>query len=316
MNFAHPDWLFALLAVPALILLAISARSRARTYAVRFPALASLREAAAAAPRWQRLVPEALLLAAVTVALAAAAGPQHSRTVTVGGRAAVMLVTDHSGSMESTDVAPTRLGAAVSAATTFVDKLPSSADVGIVSFSTVPDTVLPPTTNHSEVVQVLDDEEAEGSTATGNALAVALQLLTSLPGHPPSAIVLYSDGAANAGTSSVAVAQQAARDHIPIDTVALGTPNGTLTVQEFPFGVENVPVPPDPQLMQAIAKASHGESFDAKSEGDLNRIYTHLGKGFAVHHSQTPLASEFGAGAALLLFGAALLAGRRTPRLP
>ena len=68
------------------------------------------------------------------------------------------------------------------------------------------------------------------------------------PKHPPSAIVLLSDGAANAGVNVITVARQAAREKIPIYTVALGTPNGTLPNPE-PFEPP-VPVPPDPQLMQ------------------------------------------------------------------
>ena len=66
-----------------------------------------------------------------------------------------------------------------------------------------------------------------------------------------AAIVLLSDGAANEGENPITVATQAARDKVSIDTVALGTPNGTLANPD-PLGPP-VPVPPDPQLMQQIA---------------------------------------------------------------
>jgi Ca-activated chloride channel family protein len=111
-----------------------------------------------------------------------------------------MLVTDHSGSMAASDVQPTRLAAAVKAANTFIDQLPSGARVGAVAFSSAPDTVQGPVTNHGAARSVINAETADGATATGDALALALQLLHGTnPKHPPSAVVLLSDGAANTG---------------------------------------------------------------------------------------------------------------------
>ena len=121
-----------------------------------------------------------------------------------------MLVTDHSGSMAATDVQPTRLAAAEQAADSFIDKLPSKVRVGAVAFSTSPDAVQGPVTNHAAAEAIIDGQSANGSTATGDALELALQLLRGANRkHPPSAIVLLSDGAANAGVDSVAVARLA-----------------------------------------------------------------------------------------------------------
>ena len=56
---------------------------------------------------------------------------------------------------------------------------------------------------------------------------LALQLLhAGSHKQPPAAIVLLSDGSANRGVDVTTVARQAAHDKIPIDTVALGTPDG------------------------------------------------------------------------------------------
>ena len=100
---------------------------------------------------------------------------------------------------------------------------------------------------------MIDGQTAGGGTATGNALELALELLHgSQVKHPASAIVLVSDGAANAGIDVITVARQAAAEQIPIYTVALGTPSGTLPNPE-PFEPP-LPVPPDPQLMEQIAQ--------------------------------------------------------------
>ena len=184
-----------------------------------------------------------------------------------------MLVTDHSGSMAADDVSPTRLTAAQTAANTFIDQLPSSVRVGAIGFSTVPDAVQGPSADHSAARRVIDGQQAIGGTATGNALALALQLLRgSDRHHPPAAIVLLSDGAANQGEDPVQVARLAASEHIPIYTVALGTSQGVLVTPE---GIQ--PVPPDPVLMAQIARVSGARAFDAQNADTLSSIYQRLG---------------------------------------
>jgi Ca-activated chloride channel family protein len=226
-----------------------------------------------------------------------------------------MLVIDHSGSMASNDVQPTRLAAAQRAANTFISELPSSALVGAIGFGTSADGAQAPVTNHSAAAAVIDNEVANGSTATGDALALALQLLHgSNPKHPPSAIVLLSDGAANAGQSPVSIALQARHDRIPIDTVALGTPNGVLQNPD-PFGGP-IPVPPDPQLMVQIAHASGGHTFDAQDAATLSSIYRRLGTQLGSVHRKHEVTAEFAAAGLLLLLGAAVVGARFGARLP
>ena len=123
---------------------------------------------------------------------------------------------------------------------------------------------------------MIDQQSAGGATATGDAIELALQLLRgSDRKHPPSAMVLLSDGAANAGVDAVTAARQAAEDRIPIYTVALGTPSGTLTSPD-PFSPP-LAVPPDPQLMREIARVSGGRTFNAQSADQLSSIYKRLG---------------------------------------
>ncbi len=57
-------------------------------------------------------------------ALAVALARPHVNYRAAVGQASTMLVTDHSGSMASSDVQPTRLAAAIAAANTFIDQLP------------------------------------------------------------------------------------------------------------------------------------------------------------------------------------------------
>lgn len=314
MSFAAPAWLAALALVPAAIAAAVLARRRAARYAVRFPAVSTLREAAGAGRSWRRHLPAAFLLAAAAALALALARPHVSYSSPVD-EASIMLVTDHSGSMAANDVQPTRLLAAERAANTFIDQLPAKAKVGAVAFSTSADGVQAPATDHSAARAIIDSQEADGATATGDALQLALQLLNgSARRHPPSAIVLLSDGAANAGADPAAVARQAAADHIPIYTVALGTPNGVLQNPD-PLGAP-VAVPPDPQLMQQIAQLSGGRAFNAETSDDLSSIYKRLGTQLgSVKRSREVTAGFAGLGLVLLLV-AGVTSTRWSARLP
>jgi Ca-activated chloride channel family protein len=315
MSFADPLWLFALVLLPLALLGQRLSRRRKATYAVRFPATATVQAvlAASASGRWRRQLPVIALLAALAVAVAALARPEITHRVPIRS-ASLVLVLDHSGSMASNDVSPTRLAAAERAANTFIDQLPASARVGVVAFSTTPDVAQRPVTNHAAARAAIGSQQAGGATDTGPALQLALQLLDgSNRHHAPSAIVLLSDGAANLGVSPVTVAAQAKHDGIPIYTVALGTPDGVLS--QGPFAPA-VAVPPDPQLMAAIARTSGGRSYDAQTADHLSSIYQTLGQRLSTVAQKRDVTVYAVLLAAVLLLIAVVGSVRGVARLP
>lgn len=314
MTFSDPVWLAALALIPAAIAASIVARRRARRYAVRFTAFSTLLTAAGAASGWRNRLPAALLLASIVVLALTLARPHVSYSAPLD-EASVVLVSDESGSMAAPDVQPTRLAAAQRAANTFIDQLPAKAQVGAVAFSTSPNSVQAPAVDHGAARSVIDSQTAGGATDTGDSLAEALQLLRGgRANHPPSAIVLLSDGDANRGQDPTAVARQAAKDKIPIYTVALGTPGGTLPNPD-PFGPP-VPVPPDPQLMAQVAELSGGRSFNAQSADELSSIYKGLGHQLGSVSRKREVTAEFALGGLVLLLLAAAGSTRWSARLP
>lgn len=314
MSFGAPLWLLALAVVPLAVAAVVwTRRHRRARYAVRFPAVAVLREAGARVPGWERHLPSALVLGAAALLAVALARPQITYRAAVG-RTSIVLVSDHSGSMAADDVAPSRLAAAIRAANTFADQLPSTVWLGAVTFSTSPDGVQQPVANHAPARSVIDEQTADGGTDTGDALALALQLLRgATPNHPPSAIVLLSDGAANAGPNPVTIAQEARREHIPIDTVALGTANGVLNAG--PFGTP-LAVPPDPQLMQQIATVSGGRAFNANTADQLSSIYKSLGSHLGTVARRREITVWFAVGGAVLVLIAGVASARWWGQLP
>ena len=171
-------------------------------------------------------------LLAIVVLILAAARPERSVAAPVGN-ATVMLADDVSSSMAATDVKPSRLVAARRAATKFVASVPSTVKVGALEFARRPTVLQAPTANHTLVEQAFSQRvQTSGGTAIGDAIHLAETLITSLPAvngkRPPGAILLLSDGYSNVGSDPIAAAKQAASQHIPIYTVELGTPYGTI----------------------------------------------------------------------------------------
>jgi len=318
MSFANPVLLLALLLVPLALLAHVASRRRARRYAVRFPAVSTLVLAAGRTPVWRRHLPIALLLAALATLALALAKPQRTVAVPVE-RASIMLVTDHSRSMMAEDVDPTRLAAAKRAAHTFLDQLPPGVRVGVTTFADVPDGTQTPTRDHGLVRRMVDAQIADGGTATGDALAMALDVLEREPRgadgrRPPSAVVLLSDGTTTTGQDPVAVAQRAREMKVPIYTVALGTRDAT--VPNPGFGPPLLSVAPDPESLRRIAEASGGRAYSAEDDQQLSSIYQTLGTQLGTRDVKREVTAAFAAGGLILLLGAAAASVRWAGRLP
>jgi len=319
MSLASPIALLFLLAVPAAIAAHVAAQRRRRRYPIRYPALATLAAVIPREPAWRRHLPAALLALAIAVLALALAKPQ--RTVAVAlERASVVLVTDVSRSMSANDVSPSRLEAARSAAESFVDRVPDGLRVGLVSFSDTAQTLQTPTTDHEAVQGALQTLQPLNGTATGAGLDSALDAL-ELPGddptaHPPAAIVLLSDGKATDGSAADTAAAQARERNVPIYTVALGTPDGTIP-QPNPNGAgATVPVPPDPEALKRIAEESGGTAFRAEDADELSGVYERLGSQIGSKRERREITSLFAGGALLLLGGAIITSLGRGGRLP
>lgn len=315
MSFISPLALLFLLAVPLALYAHVAAGRRRRRYPVRFPALATLAAVAAPEARWSRHLPAALLSLALAALAISLARPEKTIQVPVE-RASVVLVTDVSRSMSATDVSPTRLEAARGAAESFLGKVPEELRVGLVSYSDSAQTLQTPTTDHDAVSAALETLQPISGTATGAGLGTALNDLRIRAGdesrrRPPAALVLLSDGSATDGNAADQVAQEARRLRVPIYTVALGTPDGTIELQG-----RTLRVPPDPEALERIARTSGGHAFRAEDADQLDAVYDRLGSQIGTKPEKREITATF-AGAALLLLGAAVLSSLRLGgRLP
>src|SRR5215218_4716285 len=125
MSFGQPIFLLGLLLVPLGVVAYLAHERNRRAAAAAFAAPALLASVVPRTPGWRRHVPLAAYALALAVLILALAKPQRTVAVPVE-RASIMLTTDFSGSMQATDVPPTRLAAARAAADRFLREVPAA----------------------------------------------------------------------------------------------------------------------------------------------------------------------------------------------
>lgn len=310
MSFSSPLVLVGLVAVPVLALWYLGQQRRRRGVAAAFAAPLMTESVTPRRPGWRRHAPMLVFAIAIALLIAAAARPQRTVAVPVDS-AAIMLANDISSSMSATDIRPSRLGAAQKAGSTFVSRVPDSAQVGVIEFARRPILLQSPTTNHALTKGAIASlKPGGGGTAIGEAITTALHSLTTLPKkggkRPPGAIVLLSDGTSNVGTGPLTAARQAKADHIPIYTISLGTPNGTIAIRRNGQTV-TTPVPVSSQELAQIAQASGGKAYTAADSAKASEIYRHLAVQLGHKKVQREITADVaGGGLVLLLVGGAM----------
>ncbi|MDP9387337.1 MAG: VWA domain-containing protein [Actinomycetota bacterium] len=304
MSFLAPGWLLASILVAALAGAYVVLQRRRRHYAVRFTNLELLASVAPRRPGWRRHVPAAVMALAALVLVVGLARPVRDVRVPKE-EATVMLVLDTSASMDATDVAPSRLEAAIDAGTEFVAGLPDRLLVGLVAFDGTPRVVAAPTSDHELVERSLRQLSTGPGTAAGEGLYTALDAIdaaraeASEASGTAAAIVLLSDGVTTVGRPVEQAAAAAAERGVPVTTIAFGTDEGVVEVAGRVF-----PVPSDPLTMAAVAETSGGRFFAAFSGDELRDVYDDIGTRVGYDVEQREVGMAFVALGAVLLMAA------------
>ena len=158
----------------------------------------------------------------------------------------VVLVVDTSGSIEDA------LASAISAAKSFVAKLPDDARIGVVSFSGNFQIERRLTLDRAGVVASLDSLEANGETALYDGVDAALGLFS---GDSQRNIVLLSDGGDTTSRATLSqVISAAAAQKTAIHSIALDTPET------------------DRDALRSLARASGG-TYSSAASSDLADVY-------------------------------------------
>ena len=314
MTFGAPLWLLGLLALPLGAWAYLVHARRREAQAARWANPALMPAVAPVRPGWRRHLPVALYAIALAALVVGLARPERTVAVPVE-QATVLLATDVSGSMLARDVAPNRLIAARDAADRMVERLPRRVRAGLVAFNHNAQLIQPPTSDHDRVRLAIRGLQSSGGTATGDGITAALNAIRAgvRPGQPrpPAAILLLSDGESTRGRDELDAAREARRQKVPIYTIALGTPSGTIDVpRENGQGTRTERVPPDPTALRQIAQISGGRAYSIDNAGELDEVYKDLGSQVAMKDEKREVTAAFAGGALLFVLGAALLSMR------
>lgn len=314
-RFLQPWWLLALLPVLVVAGVYVWRQFRRRQYAMRFTNVDLLRTLAPRGLGWRRHAAAGAFLLCLVSLGSAMARPSVDKKEPLE-RATIMLAIDVSLSMESNDVAPTRIEAAQEAAKQFVSELPPTYNLGLVSFAKAANVLVSPTKDRAAVITAIDGLTLAEATATGEAVFTSLEAIRSVPadgasGAPPARIVLLSDGYRTSGRSIEDAAAAAVAANVPVSTIAFGTDTGVVDIRG---ALQKVPV--DRLSLQQLAQSTKGFFYEAASVGELKKVYEDMGSSIG-HRIEPREVTQWYAGAALL-FGlcAAAMSLLWTSRLP
>jgi Ca-activated chloride channel family protein len=315
LSFEVPARLLLLLAVAGIVIAYVLVQRRRTTYAVRFTDVDLLASVAPKVPAWRRHVPAGLLVVALVLMTLAFAKP--AAAVEVPEEAATIVVAiDTSASMQATDVSPNRFEAAQAAAASFVESLPDTFDVGLVSFSGTATVEVSPTDDHTAVVAAIDELRLGEGTAIGEAVAIsvatAAQAVTGTGEEAtPARVVLLSDGTSTQGRPVDDAIDLAIEAGVPVSTIAYGTAEGTVTVQH-----QTVRVPVDAETLEQLADATGGQAYAAESSDELDEVYADISQQVGTTTERKEISAAVAGLALLAALAAAAASLAWSPRMP
>ncbi|RFU38431.1 VWA domain-containing protein [Actinomadura logoneensis] len=285
MTLLSPGRLWLLVLLPVLVAVYVLLQRRRRAYAVRFTNLALLSQVAPRHPGWRRHVAAGLFLVMVALMIVGFARPAGSVKVP-RDRATIMVAVDVSLSMMAKDVPPSRVEAAKAAAKKFIGELPARFNVGVVSFAGNANLIAPPSADRQAALASIDQLVLAKRTAIGEAVFTCLQAVRTFDAQasqdpPPAHIVLLSDGDNTTGRSVQEAVDASRAAHVPVSTIAFGTPYGTVDIEGETTGVSV-----NKETLRALAESTDGKAYEAQSLGQLTEVYSHIGSslGFKIEH--------------------------------
>src|SRR5450759_4617075 len=247
MDFLSVGFLALLVVVPILAVAYWWSLRRRRPAGARYSSLSLIRVALPGSSRLRRHLPFVLFAVAVGSLAIAFARPAVVLSVPAN-ETTIILAIDVSGSMCSSDIAPTRIQAAEAAAIAFVKSQGSRTQIGIVAFSGFAAVVQPPTSDQQTLIDALQSLTTGRRTAIGSGILASIDAIAEIdpsvqrsviagrPGvepapvakgaYAPDIIVLLTDGVNNTGPQPLDAAQQAADRGVRVYTIGFGTASG------------------------------------------------------------------------------------------
>ena len=231
MTFGAPQWFWALLIIPFLVVLFVRAERRAALRLREFVSERLLPNLARTVDRFRRNLRFGLVLLGLAFAVISLAQPRWGYTYEDVKRKGIdlILAVDTSRSMLSNDVQPNRLQRVKLATQDLLNELQGDR-VGLIAFAGRAFLQAPLTIDYDAAVEAINDLDTntipEGGTNISDAIKLAVRTFgKSAIGN--RALIIFTDGEELSGDAAK-TAKDAADAGVRIFTVGVGTPEGSL----------------------------------------------------------------------------------------
>jgi Ca-activated chloride channel homolog len=281
----QPDWLWALAALPLIILWR---GRRGPVAAVEYSDVSLARDVARRTRSRIGGIVWLLPIIAASLMIVALSRPQrtHSRTEVTANGIDIVLGLDVSGSMQALDFMVdkqrvNRIAVVKAVVAKFIEERPNDR-IGIIAFAASPYIVSPLTLDHDWLLQNLERVNpgiGDDGTAIGSAIAAAVNHLRTTTAKSKVAIIL-TDGVNNSGKISPLAAAEAARTlGVKVYTIGVGV-RGKAPVpvrdQSGKMHVVMADVDVDEKTLQAVASETGGLFYRATDTDSLRKIYEQI----------------------------------------
>jgi len=194
----------------------------------------------------------------------------------------IVVVLDVSGSMQSVDLEPSRLAAALETIDNFIRQRPQDR-ISLIIFAGTAYTKIPLTLDHNiireSLSEVSTDSVNEDGTAIGMAVSVGLNRLKKSDAAS-RIMLLVTDGDNNAGAISPEAASELAKElGIKIYTIGVGTDKTIIPVKVFgQTRYQQAEGGLNEELLQEIADTTGGQYYRARDSKTLNEIFDNINR--------------------------------------
>lgn len=267
-EFLKPQYLLLLGIIPLIIFVHFYSLKHGKKQALKFANFEAIKRVTGERIVAKNVLLLAMRIIAVVALVLAATGTKiwyEGQTLEYD----LVLAIDASSSMLAEDYKPTRMEATKAAVLLFLESMPSSAKIGLVTFSGASYVHTLPTDDMQKLIEMVRNIDIQklGGTDLGTAIITSANMLT---GDRPKAVVLLSDGQSNIGVNPQDALEYIKDSKVVINTIGIGTSEGGL-ISDIGAAFKL-----DEETLQQIAATTGGQYFRPTDEASLMATFAQI----------------------------------------
>jgi len=283
-RFAHPAYFYLMLVIPVLLVFFIISRIIRNKSLKRFGDIDLVTQLMPSVSMGRPVLKFLLWMLVLTLIITALAQPQFGSKLLTEKRKGIEIIIalDVSNSMKAADIKPDRLERAKRAIAQLTERLRNDK-IGLIVFAGQAYVQLPITTDYTSAKLFLDAISTESVPVQGTAIGAAINMAAKsfTPNFEGSkTIVVITDGE-NHEDDAVGAAKAANEEHITVNTIGMGSPQGAPipSGSDFLRDKNNTVVVTklDEKMLAEIATAGGGTYVRANNtEIGLNSLFNEI----------------------------------------